>query len=151
MLLVGNPGNKGGPGRPSHDLRVACRDQLWKRRGIAFLGKVMAGLITETVPMSISLGGNAGSEVRLVEVPVKVKDRLAAADMLMDRGYGKPDQHTTTEDTTPRPTGEQVMGRILELLPKVIASLPVDRKEIARLLAERRQVEVLVQGREIAK
>ena len=138
-------------GRPPGDLQLACREQLWKRKSIAFLGRVVAGLVKETVPMSVALGNNQGSTVQLVEVPVKLKDRLVAFELLADRGYGKPDQHTTIEDTTPRMTGEQVMGRILELLPKVLSVLPVDRKEIARLLAERQRIEVLVQGREIAR
>lgn len=147
-LLGGVPGNKGGKGALKLELRDKCREQIWKHGGISFVGRVMAGKVKETIPMSVAIGGGA-SEIRIVRVPPKIRDRLYAAELLMDRGYGKPDQHMTVEDETPRATGEQVMARILELLPQVLRFLPVDRKEIARLLAQRQRIEVLVQGKEV--
>jgi hypothetical protein len=41
------------------------------------------------------------------------------------------------------------MAHILELLPRVIATLPVDRQEIARLLEQRRRIEFLVSGHQV--
>ena len=44
------------------------------------------------------------------------------------------------------------MAHVVELLPRVVAMLPVDkREELARLLAEQRAIEVLVQGKQVAK
>ena len=82
-------------------------------------------------------------------MPAKLRDRLYAAELLMDRGYGKPDQGLTIEDERPRRTGEEVMAEILEMLPRVIAVLPIEKKELGRLLAERRQIEILVQGKDV--
>jgi len=50
-----------------------------------------------------------------------------------------------------RKTGEQVVARILELLPRVIAFLPVEKRELMRMLERGRQRELLVSGREVKK
>lgn len=121
---------------------------MWSRKGIEFVGRVMAGTVFESIPMSEAIG-NGQSAVRIIKVPPKLRDRLYAAELLLDRGFGKPEQHMVVEDETPRPTGEQVLARVLELLPKVLSFLPVDRKEIGRLLAQRQRIEVLVQGKEV--
>lgn len=67
---------------------------------------------------------------------------------MLDRGYGKADQGLTIEDERPWRTGE-VMAHIMEMLPRVIAMLPVNRQEIAQLLEERRQIEVLMSGQQV--
>lgn len=146
LMVGGVPGNAGG-GRPKEVLRRRCRDEIETRGGIEFVGRVMDGTETEAVTVTIGSGKDAHTEV--VRVPAKIRDRLYAAELLLDRGYGKPDQGLTIEDERPRPPGEEVMARIMELLPRIIATLPVDRQEIARLLEQRRQIELLVSGREV--
>lgn len=145
----GTPGNGGG--RPKDEfrrhVRAAFAGKDGEEHGVTFLAKVMRGDETEDVMVTRGVGKDA--TVTVEQVRPKLRDRLTAAEMLMDRGYGKPDQTLQIDDDRPQRTGEQVMAHILELLPKVIPMLPVDRKEIARLLAERRQIEVLVQGKEI--
>ena len=84
-----------------------------------------------------------------MQVRPKLRDRLYAAELLMDRGYGKPDQGLTIEDERPRRTGEEVIAHIVELLPRVLPLLPMDRKEIARLLGQRRELEIVLQGKEV--
>jgi hypothetical protein len=71
------------------------------------------------------------------------RDRIAAGRLLAE--VGLPHQ---LEDVTPerRPTGEQVVARIRELLPQVLAILPIERQELGRLLAERRRVREIMQG-----
>ena len=41
------------------------------------------------------------------------------------------------------------MAHIVEMLPRVVATLPVDPKELVRLLERRREVELLVQGTQV--
>ena len=55
----------------------------------------------------------------------------------------------TIEDDRPQLTGEERMARILELLPYVMASLPIDRKQLVQRLEQRRRIEVLLEGREV--
>lgn len=142
---------QGQGGRPKEVLRRKCREALvggeGEEHGVTFVARVMRGTETEDVTVTIGSGKDARTEV--VPVRPKLRDRLYAAELLMDRGYGKPDQALQVEDDRPRPTGEERMARIMELLPKVIAVLPVDKRELGRLLAQRRQVELLVQGRDV--
>ena len=56
----------------------------------------------------------------MVQVRAKIRDRLYAFELLMDRRFGKPEQGVTIEDERPRLTGEETMARIMELLPRVI-------------------------------
>lgn len=147
-------GGQGQGGRPKEALRKLCRDIYAgrtsdERHGAEFLGGVMRG--TEGHEEEVLVVGS-GKEARLVvrDVKPKLRDRLLAAELLMDRGYGKPEQAVQIEDERPRRTGGEIMAEIMEMLPRVLALLPVDRKEIGRLLARRRQIEVLVKGKEVS-
>ena len=82
-------------------------------------------------------------------MPPKVRDRLYAVQLLAEHGHGKPPQDLQIDDARPRLTGEALVARVLELLPLVIAVLPVDRQEIARLLEQRQQVEILMSGQQV--
>jgi hypothetical protein len=80
----------------------------------------------------------------------RIRDRLYAAKVLIEHGYGKPPREIQLEDAQPRLTGAQVMADIVELLPRVVAMLPADtREELARRLAEQRAIEGLVSGQEV--
>lgn len=142
---------QGQGGRPKEVLRRKCREAIEggpdAEHGVTFVARVMRG--TETEDVTVTTGSGANATTQVVQVRPKLRDRLYAAELLLDRGYGKPDQALQIEDERPRRTGEEVMARIMELLPRVIAVLPVERKEIARLMAQRRQVELLVQGKEV--
>lgn len=140
LMVGGVPGNAGG--RPKEAWRRKVREALEEAGGVQFLVKVVKG---EVLDQTEDEDGN------VITAPLKVRDRILAANILIEQAHGKPPQEVTLEDERPRPTGEQIMGRILELLPKVIAALPVDRKQIARALAEQRRIEVLVQGREVSR
>jgi hypothetical protein len=63
---------------------------------------------------------------------------------IAERGYGRIIEQGGEEQL--RPTGEQVVAELVQLLPRVLAILPVDGQELARLLADRRRVEVLMSG-----
>jgi hypothetical protein len=141
------PGGTGAGGRPKEILRRRCREEIETRKGIEFVGRVMDG--TETEAMTVTVGSGKDAHTEVVQVPAKIRDRLYAFELLMDRGFGKPEQGVTIEDERPRRTGEEVMAHILELLPRVIATLPVDRQEIARALEERRRIELLMSGQQV--
>ena len=95
--------------------------------------------------------GKVGDEAVVNDVVVvikpKVRDRLYAVQLLAEHGHGKPPQELQIDDARARPTGEALVARVLELLPRVVALLPVDKQEIARLFKQRQEIEVLVKGR----
>jgi hypothetical protein len=56
------------------------------------------------------------------------------ARILIEQAYGKAPTEIKLEDEQPRQTGEQVIVQIVEMLPRVVAMLPADRREeLARL------------------
>lgn len=145
-MVGGVPGNAGG-GRPKEVLRRKLRELVDTRNGHEFVANVMDG--TETEDVLVTVGSGKDATLRLEQQRPKIRDRLLAYELLMDRGFGKPDQAVQIEDERPRPTGEETMARIMELLPRVVAVLPIERQRLAELLAQRRQVEVLVQGKDV--
>lgn len=140
-------GGTGAGGRPVEEFRRQCREAIATAEGIAFVQRVMEG--TETEDALVTVGSGKHALVRLEQVRPKIKDRLLAFELLADRGHGKPPQEVKLSDERPRATGEALVARLLELLPMVIPALPMDRKVLGRLLQEQRQIEVLVQGREV--
>jgi hypothetical protein len=133
-------GGTGAGGRPKEVWRQRVRDALERAGGVEFLVKVVKGEVKEQV---VNGDGN------VVESPPKVRDRIVAANILIEQAYGKAPQEIKIEDEKPRRTGEELMARLTELLPHVIPLLPIDKQAIARLLAQRRQIEVLVQGKQV--
>ena len=140
-------GGTPGIGRPKEVLRRACREAFTDKAGVAFVAGVMAGEVTESVTVTVGSGKDAHAEV--VQVPPKIRDRLYAPELLMDRGYGKPDQALQVEDDRPVLTEQERVARILELLPRVLATLPIDRQELVRRLQERHRIEVLMSGKQV--
>lgn len=140
LMVGGVPGNAGG-GRPKEVWRRHIRKALERAGGVDFLVRVVKGEVKEQV---VDNDGN------LVEIPPKVRDRIVAANILIEQAFGKPPQHVQIEDERLRPTGEETMARIVELLPRVVRMLPADkREELARLLTGQRAIEVLVSGQQV--
>src|SRR2546430_17169696 len=73
LLAGGRPGNAGG-GRPKEVLRRRCREEIERRGGIEFVGRVMDGTETEAVTVTVGSGKDARTEV--VHVRPKIRDRL---------------------------------------------------------------------------
>ena len=140
-------GGTPGIGRPVEAMRRACREAFAEKQGVQFVARVMAGEETEDVTVTIGSGKDARTEVK--QVRPKLRDRLYAAELLMEHGHGKAPQEVKIEAKRPRRTGEESIARIMELLPRVIPMLPAGRQEIARAFAEQRQIEVLVEGKEV--
>jgi hypothetical protein len=141
------PGGPGAGGRPKEVLRRRCREEIETRKGFEFVGRVLDGTETQDVPVTVGSGKEARTEV--VRVRPKIWDRLLAFELLADRGWGKPDQAVQIEEDVPRRSDEEVAARLLELLPRDLANLPVDREELGRVLAERRRIAALMQGEEV--
>lgn len=79
----GEGGARPGAGRPAEWLKAKCREIVDRDDLIGFLGKVAKGADIDQVvtPMGECL-----------KVPASVKNRIAAATELLDRGYGRPNQ-----------------------------------------------------------
>jgi hypothetical protein len=143
LLAGGVPGHLGAGGRPREVWRQACRDALEEADGLGFVMRVIKGEVGDQKVVG------EGDATHVVTMPPKVRDRLYAVQLLAEHGHGKPPQELQVDDAKARPTGEALVARVLELLPRVIAMLPLERKEIARLFDERKRVEVLLSGRQV--
>jgi hypothetical protein len=139
------PGGTGAGGRPVERWRRACREALEEAGGLSFVVGVIKG--TEVDQMIVG----DGEDARVLEAKPKVRDRLYAVQLLAEHGHGKPPQELQIDEPKQRPTGDALVARVLELLPRVIAVLPVDRQEIARLFKQRQEVELIVQGKQVTK
>lgn len=82
-MANGHGGKRDGAGRNPDWLRAKCDEIIEKYDLMAFLGKVAGG---ENVEQVVTDQGET------LPVPASVKDRLRAAEMLLDRRYGKPTQ-----------------------------------------------------------
>lgn len=125
-------------GRPRNDWREACRAALEKADGLGFIAQVMSGEAVQAV--GVDKHGKP-----ILRRP-RIRDRLNAVKLLLDYAYGKPTQDVQPEDEQPRVTREELMAHLMEMLPHVVATLPVDPKELVRLLERRREIELLMQG-----
>jgi hypothetical protein len=89
-----------GSGRTPDWLKARCQEIIDKAQVVEFLGSVVAG---EDVEQAV---GDQGEAIRL---PASVRDRLRAAEILLDRGFGKPNQSldvavTEQSELAPVPT-----------------------------------------------
>ena len=87
IFKVGNKlgvgGVRPGSGHPSDEFKRKCRNIIGKPEFLAFLEGVYLGKKVEW---------KRDQSNKPYCDPATVKDRLKAADMLMDRGFGKPNQ-----------------------------------------------------------
>lgn len=90
-MKAGNPGNSGG-GRPPDWLKAKCRDIVDKKKLVEFLAEVASG---ENVDFSVTIDG------RVIPIPAKPKDRIAATIELLDRGFGKSTQLLGSDPDNP--------------------------------------------------
>ena len=90
MLNRGNPGNKGGIGRPSNALKKLCCKLIKEKSLVQRWAKIGAG-----EPVQVAMGAfgpvkdKDGSNVM---VPASITCQSEAIEKLLDRGYGKPAQ-----------------------------------------------------------
>lgn len=144
------PGGTGAGGRPVEHFRRRCREAFEEADGLGFLVRVMKGEETDDVVSVIGRGADAQTVV--VPVKPKLRDRLLAAELIVEHGHGKAPQKLEVEDGRAVETGEVVMARILERLPRVIGVLPVDKKALVAWLQRGKAREaVLTTGRVVDK
>lgn len=86
--------NKGGPGRPPGWLKEKCQNIVDRKKLIEFLASVASG---EKVDFTVTIDG------RIVFIPAKPKDRIAATIELIDRGFGKSIQTLANDKENPLP------------------------------------------------
>jgi hypothetical protein len=135
------PGGTGAGGRPVERWRRACREALERAKGLDFVVSVIDGTAVDEMIVG------DGEDARVLQAKPNVRDRLYAVKLLAEHGHGKPPQELQIDDAKSRPTGEAMVQRVMELLPRVITMLPVDRQEIARLFKQRQMIELQVQGK----
>lgn len=86
--VIGAPGGKReGAGRPPDWLRQEC--QKHAPNLIEFLAKVANGSDVEQA---------VGAEGEVISVPAAVRDRIKATEILLNRGYGMPNQPLSGPD-----------------------------------------------------
>lgn len=80
-------GKREGAGRKPDWLREKCARLVEEKKIVDFVANVASGQYKQKV-----LVKQGPQNSFLAEVPCDVKDRLKAAEMLWDRGFGKPPQ-----------------------------------------------------------
>lgn len=88
-------------GRDQDWLKEKCRELVKKHAIVEFLAKVANG---ENVEQAV------GGEGEVISIPASVRDRLRATELLLDRGFGKPDQAVdmNVTDVAQRPDKEEL-------------------------------------------
>lgn len=87
---IQNGGAREGAGRPADWLREKCRSLCEEKGGVLdFLAVVARGAEIEQVV-------NAAGET--LPLPASVKDRIKASELLLNRGYGMPNQPLSGPD-----------------------------------------------------
>ena len=89
-LRRGNPGNRGGPGRPSNAWRLRLRTVLEEAGSSEVIKRIISGDISEV------LGSTKTGE--LIVGTTKNRDRLAAIELASRIGYGLPAPGASTEE-----------------------------------------------------
>lgn len=94
-----------GHGRPNDWLREKCRELVRRDKIVEFLAEVANGSNVEQA---------VGSQGEVISIPASVRDRLKATEVLLDRGFGKPEQSVdmTVTDASERPTREELEAAI---------------------------------------
>ncbi len=97
-----------GEGRPNDWLREECRKLVRRDKIVEFLAQVANGSNVEQA---------VGGEGEVISIPASVRDRLKATEVLLDRGYGKPDQtvDVMTHESGDRPTTEALLQTLTVL------------------------------------
>ena len=119
------PGNKEakggareGAGRPPEWLREKCREH--GEDVLQFLIDVATGKNMEQV---------VNDQGETIGVPASVKDRIKAAEIVLDRGYGKSEQKIEMNDSSQRrPSAEQLQAA-LECIEDIAKRVELEKGE----------------------
>lgn len=101
------PGGNPGAGRPPNWLKERCQEIIDKEAVIEFLGGVVAGKDFEQV---------VNSEGETLKLPPPLKDRIKAAELLLDRGYGKAGQSVEVSGPEGKPLQSLSAAEVVAVL-----------------------------------
>lgn len=99
-------GISGQRGKDADWLKEKCRELVKRHKIVDFLAQVANG---ESVEQAV---GNQGE---VISVPAAVRDRIKATELLLDRGFGKPDQQFDVVDLTQRPNRQELETALASL------------------------------------
>ncbi len=108
LLTGGSPGNKGGPGRPPKEFSADLREILNSP-------KVRKAFLA------------------IIEDP-EHKQFTALWKSAAAYAYGQPPQKLKLETDAPQDRGEEIMARLVEALPNLVALIPAARLKMAEAL-----------------
>lgn len=111
-LLSGNRASAGG--RHPEAFRAACREVLHQEGGLQFIADVMTG------------------RARMGKLRPTFRERLFAAQLLIENGYGKAPQKLEVETGPAEMTWDEAMATLVELAPKMLPFLPAEQREVVR-------------------
>jgi hypothetical protein len=128
-LLVGNPGNAGGPGVPPSAIRLLCRKSFAER--LPILERIADGLLTQEI----------ATRDGPVTVGPTLRDRVQAIGMIGK--YGGIEKVTVEAAPAQQvESGEAAFARVVAIMPRVIVFAPSDER--ARMLKQLRAKEEIV-------
>lgn len=82
-MADGHGGKRDGAGRKPNWLKERCQEIVERDKILEFLASVANGADVEQA---------VGGEGEVIRVPAAVRDRIKAAELLLDRGFGKAPQ-----------------------------------------------------------
>lgn len=130
QFRTGNPGNKGGTGRPPSAFLKALKEHLPPMRAAEIVGKIAAGDILE------HLGDAKDGKPIIGET--RNADRMRAVEFWADRVEGKTTQAvdmTVNQGSQASETGEAVKLRVLAMIGRALLTAPIaERERVAGLL-----------------
>lgn len=122
-LRTGNPGCRGGRGRPSSLLRHRCQESFADR--IQFLEDVADGKV---VDWALSAG-------EAVEMPARIKERIQAVELIAR--YAGLEKIVLETVEVGAETGEAVMARAMQAMGRLLLTAPqAQRLALLQSLAE---------------
>lgn len=99
-------GISGQRGKDQDWLKEKCRELVKRHKIVDFLASVANG---EAVEQAV------GNEGEVISIPAAVRDRIKATELLLDRGFGKPDQQFDVVDLTQRPNRDELESALASL------------------------------------
>ena len=106
----GKIGHRGGTGRPLNSIREMCREIVFNDRLVERLARFARG---EGVRDYVAEDGKIYKDA----IPAKVNEQIEAAQILIDRGFGRPEQSLdiTQHDDSDKPSTDVLIQTITAL------------------------------------
>jgi len=112
-------------GRPRNGFARGVSRRAREGDGIGFIARVMR--------WGRAAGVGVDKHGRPVLARPRIRDRLHAAKLLIEHGYGKGRGRRRSRTSKPPHTREELVAHIVKMLPRVLPLLPLDGQELAPL------------------